>query len=76
MDCGVDLERFRGGDQSEARAALGWDGEGPAYLCVGSLEERKNVVRLADAFARLDGGAARLRRRRPAPRATRGQSRA
>ena len=56
VDCGVDLDRFRGGDQSEARAALGWDGEGPAYLCVGSLEERKNVVRLADAFERLDGG--------------------
>ena len=56
VDCGVDLERFRGGDQSEARAALGWDGDGPAYLCVGSLEERKNVVRLADAFERLDAG--------------------
>ena len=56
VDCGVDLERFRGGDQSEARAALGWDGDGPAYLCVGSLDERKNVVRLADAFEQLDGG--------------------
>jgi glycosyltransferase involved in cell wall biosynthesis len=30
---------------------------GPAaFLCVGALDERKNVVRLADAFARLDGG--------------------
>jgi glycosyltransferase involved in cell wall biosynthesis len=56
VDCGVDLDRFRGGDQAEARAALGWDGEGPAYLCVGSLQARKNVVRLADAFARLDAG--------------------
>jgi glycosyltransferase involved in cell wall biosynthesis len=56
VDCGVDLDRFRGGDQAEARAALGWDGECPAYLCVGSLEERKNVIRLADAFARLDAG--------------------
>ncbi|MGH2936237.1 MAG: glycosyltransferase, partial [Gaiellaceae bacterium] len=28
----------------------------PRFLCVGSLEERKNVVRLADAFAQLDEG--------------------
>src|SRR5207253_10412829 len=27
-----------------------------AFLCVGSLTERKNVVRLADAFARLGDG--------------------
>ena len=31
-------------------------GPRPAFLCVGSLIERKNVVRLADAFARLDEG--------------------
>ncbi|HEY2940560.1 MAG TPA: glycosyltransferase [Gaiellaceae bacterium] len=30
--------------------------KGPAFLCVGSLIERKNVVRLADAFARLGRG--------------------
>ena len=30
--------------------------ESPAFLCVGSLTERKNVVRLADAFARLGDG--------------------
>jgi glycosyltransferase involved in cell wall biosynthesis len=30
--------------------------EGPAFVCVGSLTERKNVVRLADAFARLGEG--------------------
>ena len=53
VDSGVDLERFRGADASEARAALGWDGDGPAFLCVGALSERKNVVRLAEAFARL-----------------------
>ena len=35
---------------------LGWDGEGPAFLCVGSLIERKNVVRLAEAFASLGRG--------------------
>ena len=57
VDSGVDLERFRGADAREARAALGWDGEGPAFLCVGALSERKNVVRLADAFARLPGPA-------------------
>jgi glycosyltransferase involved in cell wall biosynthesis len=56
VDCGVDLQRFHGGDQAEARSALGWDGDGPAYLCVGSMEERKNVLRLAEAFDRLDGG--------------------
>jgi glycosyltransferase involved in cell wall biosynthesis len=28
----------------------------PGFLCVGALDERKNVVRLADAFARLDEG--------------------
>jgi glycosyltransferase involved in cell wall biosynthesis len=28
----------------------------PRFLCVGALDERKNVVRLADAFARLGEG--------------------
>jgi glycosyltransferase involved in cell wall biosynthesis len=47
VDCGVDLERFT------VEAAP----EGPSrYLCVGSLTERKNVVRLADAFARIGEG--------------------
>jgi glycosyltransferase involved in cell wall biosynthesis len=31
-------------------------GDGPAFLCVGSLIGRKNVVRLADAFASVGGG--------------------
>ena len=56
VDSGVDLERFRPADPAEARAALGWDGEGPAFLCVGSLTERKNVVRLARAHERLGRG--------------------
>jgi glycosyltransferase involved in cell wall biosynthesis len=56
IDCGVDLERFRGGDQAEARAGLGWEGDGTAYLCVGALEERKNVLRLAAAFDQLSSG--------------------
>jgi glycosyltransferase involved in cell wall biosynthesis len=55
-DCGVDLEAFSPRPAAEARAALGWDGEGPAFLCVGSLIERKNVERLADAFAALERG--------------------
>jgi glycosyltransferase involved in cell wall biosynthesis len=47
VDSGVDVDRF----------AVAPAPPGPtAYLCVGSLSERKNVVRLADAFARLDGG--------------------
>jgi glycosyltransferase involved in cell wall biosynthesis len=56
IDCGVDLERFEPRDGAEARAETGWEGEDPFYLCVGTLDERKNVVRLADAFARLGGG--------------------
>jgi glycosyltransferase involved in cell wall biosynthesis len=55
-DCGVDLEAFSPRPAEPAREELGWDGDGPAYLCVGSLIERKNVVRLADAFERLGRG--------------------
>jgi glycosyltransferase involved in cell wall biosynthesis len=55
-DCGVDLEAFAPRPAAEARRELGWDGEGPAFLSVGSLIERKNVVRLADAFASLGRG--------------------
>jgi glycosyltransferase involved in cell wall biosynthesis len=56
IDCGVDLDRFRHRDGGEARAEVGWDGDEPFYLCVGTLEERKNVVRLADAFGGLPRG--------------------
>jgi len=49
VDSGVDLERF-----PLAPRANGADG--PAFVCVGSLTERKNVVRLADAFARFGRG--------------------
>ncbi len=48
IDCGVDLERFRPLDRV--------GGPSPAFVCVGSLIERKNVVRLANAFARLGEG--------------------
>jgi glycosyltransferase involved in cell wall biosynthesis len=46
VDSGVDLERFR---------VVPAPNGAPAFVCVGSLTERKNVVRLARAFARLDG---------------------
>ena len=48
IDCGVDLERFRPLPRS--------GGARPAFLCVGSLTERKNVLRLAAAFERLGEG--------------------
>jgi len=49
VDSGVDLDRF------SVSARDNGDGA-PSFVCVGSLSERKNVVRLADAFARLEGG--------------------
>jgi glycosyltransferase involved in cell wall biosynthesis len=55
-DCGVDLDAFSPRPAAEARRELDWEGEGPAFLCVGSLIERKNVVRLADAFASVGRG--------------------
>ncbi len=51
IDCGVDMEAF-----SPGGPAADWPGEHPRFLCVGSLVERKNVVRLADAFALLGSG--------------------
>ena len=47
VDSGVDLERFRVEPAPP---------DGPRFLCIGALSERKNVVRLADAFARLGEG--------------------
>jgi len=47
VSSGVDRERF------SVQPAP--DGP-PRFLCVGALNERKNVVRLADAFARLPEG--------------------
>jgi glycosyltransferase involved in cell wall biosynthesis len=52
VDSGVDLERFTADASDDSSLAM----ERPAYLVVGSLTERKNVVRLADAFARLGRG--------------------
>ena len=50
VDCGVDLDRFR----VEPRTVR--PGTGPAFLCIGSLIDRKNVLRLASAFERLGEG--------------------
>ena len=47
VSSGVDLDRF---------AVAPAPGGPPAFLCVGALDERKNVVRLADAFAELGEG--------------------
>jgi glycosyltransferase involved in cell wall biosynthesis len=49
IDMGVDTERFSPQVTNRHLAS-------PAFVCVGSLTERKNVVRLADAFARLGEG--------------------
>jgi glycosyltransferase involved in cell wall biosynthesis len=51
VDSGVDLERFNppGNDLLPGQ-------NGPRFVCVGSLTERKNVIRLADAFARVGRG--------------------
>jgi glycosyltransferase involved in cell wall biosynthesis len=56
VDCGVDLERFAPRDAAAARAQVGWSPGGTAFLCLGSLSERKNVLRLARAFERRGEG--------------------
>jgi glycosyltransferase involved in cell wall biosynthesis len=56
VSAGVDLERFAPRDAAGARAEVGWDGGGTAFLCLGSLSERKNVLRLARAFERRGEG--------------------
>jgi glycosyltransferase involved in cell wall biosynthesis len=56
IDCGVDLEVFAPRPAAAARLQLGWGRDGPAFLAVGSLIERKGVVELADAFERLGRG--------------------
>jgi glycosyltransferase involved in cell wall biosynthesis len=61
IDAGVDVEtRFTPGLHDDARRKLGarWPGstDGPAFLFVGTLDERKNVLRLAEAFERLGSG--------------------
>ena len=47
VDSGVDLERF---------TVMPAPDGGPRFLCIASLIHRKNVLRLADAFARVGKG--------------------
>jgi glycosyltransferase involved in cell wall biosynthesis len=56
IDCGVDTMRFAELDQAAARDEVGWHPEGTAFLCVGALIERKNVLRLARAVERRREG--------------------
>jgi glycosyltransferase involved in cell wall biosynthesis len=56
IDCGVDLERFAPRSAAEARREIGWMPDGTAFLCLGALSERKNVLRLARAFERRGEG--------------------
>jgi glycosyltransferase involved in cell wall biosynthesis len=52
IDSGVDLDRFAVAPAPEEA--------GPRFLCIASLIERKNVLLLADAFARLGRGTLRF----------------
>ncbi|MCW2950277.1 MAG: glycosyltransferase family 4 protein [Thermoleophilia bacterium] len=60
LDAGVDVEtQFTPGLQHDARVRTGgWENvpAGTAYVFVGTLDTRKNVLRLADAFERLGSG--------------------
>lgn len=64
LDAGVDVEtRFTPGLTTDARAKLGGFDDlpaGPAFLFVGTLDERKNVLPLAEAFERLGRGSLTL----------------
>ena len=51
VSAGVDLDAFAPGDADVARAALGWESDGPRIAYVGTLIPRKNVARLLEAFA-------------------------
>lgn len=56
IDCGVDLDRFAPRDAEKARREVGVNADGTAFLCLGGLSERKNVLRLARAFERRGEG--------------------
>jgi glycosyltransferase involved in cell wall biosynthesis len=65
VDSGVDVEsRFTPGLHEDARRRLGesWGAPraGTAFLFVGTLDERKNVLRLVEAFERLGEGSLTL----------------
>ena len=52
VNSGVDLERFG----TRPVPGTGQGRNGPVFVCVGTLTERKNVVRLADAFGEIGSG--------------------
>lgn len=62
IDAGTDTQqRFVPMAQAEARARIAWPWHDqhtkePSFIFVGTLDDRKNVLRLADAFARLGQG--------------------
>jgi glycosyltransferase involved in cell wall biosynthesis len=50
IDMGVDMNRFRPSDRAAARRAHGLPEDVPVILAVGGLNERKNPLRLLQAF--------------------------
>ncbi|MEO6867529.1 MAG: glycosyltransferase, partial [Gaiellales bacterium] len=65
IDAGVDVEaRFTPGLHRDAQLRLGdrWSAaaDGTAFLFVGSLDERKNVLRLVEAWERIGSGSLTL----------------
>jgi glycosyltransferase involved in cell wall biosynthesis len=52
VDCGVDLSLF----ETRPASDIAQGRNGPVFVCVGSLIDRKNVVRLAEAFEQLQTG--------------------
>ncbi|HZD86724.1 MAG TPA: glycosyltransferase [Gaiellaceae bacterium] len=66
VSSGVDRERFSIAPPPEGP---------PRFLCIGALEERKNVVRLVDAFARLPEGTLTFAGDGPLRRALEGRDR-
>lgn len=50
IDMGVDMDRFRPSDRGAARRAHGLPEDVPVILSVGGLNERKNPLRLLQAF--------------------------
>jgi glycosyltransferase involved in cell wall biosynthesis len=52
VNSGVDLSLF----ETRPVPGTGQGRNGPVFVCVGSLTERKNVVRLVDAFEQLGSG--------------------
>ena len=61
IDMGVDMDRFRPSDRGAARRAHGLPDDVPVILAVGGLNERKNPLRLLQAFRLLQSRHPRAR---------------